>query len=877
MIKQIIKNSILYLSFSFFLLILLMLSSSPVVANTSDEFEEKRVLLISSYSPSFPTFYQQIDGIKDTFDGYPIILDVEFMDSKRFYTDENVSNFYESLKYKMNLIEYDLVMVSDDNGLEFIIDNREELFSDMPIVFLGINNEENARLYSQDSLITGVVEEISISDTIELALTLNPKATKVIALVDDTPTGQADLNRFYEESVNFNDIEFLKIDLSEMNFQKFSNEISNVTDDSILLLVSALRDIEGNSYEFQDSVDLILSNTNQPVYHLFEHGIGDGLLGGRIVSHYSQGTVAADIVLSILKGSNISSVPLVDQSPNIYLIDYMKFEEYGLNIKNLPESTLFLNKELTLFEEYREYVITISIALILQTLVIIALIFSVRNRNKARLEAVLSKENLLTAFKQLEEANEKQKESEKNYKLLGDMLPLNMFHYQIIHDENNRINFKILGINKKLEMFLGMKSHELAGKYAWDVFPQTEQYFIEHYENVALSGKTEIFEGYSKSVDMYLKIIAYKIDDDKMAVVMEDISDNRKKQEEILHISYHDSLTGLFNRRYYEDKLEALDNPKNYPLTIVMSDINGLKLINDAFGHTSGDELLKLAANLIKNSTRKSDLIARIGGDEFVIVMPNTSGIQAGKIIDEINKKAENVTVESIQLSISFGFATKTKIKEDIHKVFRSAEDLMYRVKLIEIPSMRSGAIETILNTLYEKDEKSEIHSRVVSIISEKLAIACKMDRQEVNEVKTAGLLHDIGKIIIPTSILIKEGKLTSEEYNLIKGHPEIGFRILNSTHNLRSISNIVLSHHERWDGLGYPRGLKGENISLQSRIISIADAFDAMTSQRTYRETLTKEDALTEIVKNAGTQFDPKLVETFKLYFDVITDITTE
>lgn len=346
---------------------------------------------------------------------------------------------------------------------------------------------------------------------------------------------------------------------------------------------------------------------------------------------------------------------------------------------------------------------------------------------------------------------------------------------------------------------------------------------------------------------------------------------NVENIDEIIHVSYHDSLTGLHNRRYYDDNIAKFDITENYPLTVVMSDINGLKLVNDAFGHTAGDMLLIETAKVISNSCRETDLIARIGGDEFIIIMPNTSGIEAEKIIGKIHKKAKKVFVESIGLSISFGFDTKNEVSENIQETFRSAEDLMYRVKLTVIPSMRSGAIDTILKTLYEKDKNSEIHSRTVSKISEKIATFYGMNRQEVNEVKTAGLLHDIGKIIIPISIITKKGKLTSEEYSLIKGHPEIGFRILNSTQDMRSISNIVLNHHERWDGLGYPRGIKSDEVPVPSRIIAIADAFDAMTSTRTYRDIFTYEQALKELIDNAGTQFDPELVEVFKLHFDEI------
>jgi diguanylate cyclase (GGDEF)-like protein/putative nucleotidyltransferase with HDIG domain len=471
-------------------------------------------------------------------------------------------------------------------------------------------------------------------------------------------------------------------------------------------------------------------------------------------------------------------------------------------------------------------------------------------------------------------ANKKLKERERQYRLLTEMMPLGIVHYEIINDPyEKKIDFKVLGVNKVFEQLVEKNNSELIGKNIWDIFPKTEKYWIDFFEEIALTGKTNILENYSVSIDKYIKITAYKIESNKIAVIMEDVSEDMKKQKEIIYMSYHDSLTGLYNRRYYEDNLVKLNIPENYPLTLVMSDINGLKLINDAFGHKAGDELLVSAAKIISNCCRECDLIARIGGDEFVIVMPNTDGEEAEKIIKKINEEAKKIKVKSIELSISFGFESKTEIYKKISEVYKSAEDLMYREKLLVRPSMRSEAIETILNTLNEKDKSSEVHSRVVSNISEKIAMAFGMDRLEANEVKTAGLLHDIGKIIIPISIILKEGKLTSEEYNLIKEHPEIGFRILNSTHDMKNIADIVLNHHERWDGLGYPRGIKNNQIPLQSRIIAIADAFDAMTSKRTYREVFTHEQALGEIIKYAGTQFDPELSQIFRDNFNNIIE----
>ncbi len=359
---------------------------------------------------------------------------------------------------------------------------------------------------------------------------------------------------------------------------------------------------------------------------------------------------------------------------------------------------------------------------------------------------------------------------------------------------------------------------------------------------------------------------------EKIIGVIQDVTNSKQKEMELEFAANNDFLTGLYNRRHYEESLAKYDVPDNYPLTIVMADINGLKLINDAFGHKSGDKILVSAANIMSESCRENDLLARIGGDEFVLVLNNTDEIETEEIIKAINDKAQKIKIESIPLSISFGYKTKRNNNDNIQDIFRAAEDLMYREKLVEIPSMRSGAIETILTTLNEKDKYSEIHSRSVSNISEKIAKKYGLERQEISEIKTAGLLHDIGKIIIQESILKKEGKLTTEEYEIMKTHSEIGFRILNSISNMRNISNIVLNHHERWDGKGYPRGISSNEIPLQSRIIAIADSFDAMISERSYREILSKEEALAEIIKNSGTQFDPRLVAIFRSNFDDIS-----
>jgi len=350
----------------------------------------------------------------------------------------------------------------------------------------------------------------------------------------------------------------------------------------------------------------------------------------------------------------------------------------------------------------------------------------------------------------------------------------------------------------------------------------------------------------------------------EMVGVSRNIEKRKKSEQQVLYLSYHDQLTGLYNRRFYEEELERLDSERNLPLSIVMGDVNGLKLINDSFGHVIGDELLKKVAELIRKGSRGNDIIARLGGDEFVIILPKTDANEAEQIINRITDMTISEKVGSIDISISFGYGTKKNPDEKIQGIFKNAEDHMYKKKLFDSPSMRGKAIHAIINTLHEKNKKEEQHSHRVSTICKSIGEALELSEYENEELKSVGLLHDIGKIGIDENILNKAGKLTNEEWEEIKRHPEIGYRMLNTVNDMSDMAYYILYHHERWDGKGYPKGLKGNEIPFVSRIIAIADAYDAMTSERSYRSALPEKTAIMEIQRNAGTQFDAELVSVF-------------
>ncbi len=437
---------------------------------------------------------------------------------------------------------------------------------------------------------------------------------------------------------------------------------------------------------------------------------------------------------------------------------------------------------------------------------------------------------------------------------------------------------KVVLINPIAEQLTGWSQAEASGQPLGKIFNIVHEYTRVRCENpvqkvldtariVELDNHTVLIskEGIERPIEDTAAPIKDEEGNIKGAVlVFRDFTEKREKLKEIEYLSFHDQLTGLYNRRFFEEELKRLDIERNLPLTLVMSDVNGLKLTNDAFGHLLGDKLLQRAAEVMKNELRADDIIARIGGDEFVILLPKTDSEQAAIIVNRINHILSKDKLDSIIMSVSLGWATKKTAMEDMTDVYKKAEDDMYRRKLSESSSMRNKTIKVITKTLYEKNEREQQHSARVSELCETIGMALDLSLEDINELRTVGLMHDIGKITIDDHILDKDGTLNELEWLEIRRHVETGYRILSSVNEYAQLAEYVLAHHESWDGNGYPKGLRGQAIPLAARIIAVADSYDAMTSDRPYRKALSKAFAIGEIKRNSGTQFDPDIVNIF-------------
>lgn len=351
-------------------------------------------------------------------------------------------------------------------------------------------------------------------------------------------------------------------------------------------------------------------------------------------------------------------------------------------------------------------------------------------------------------------------------------------------------------------------------------------------------------------------------------ILIKDITERKVKERRLEYLANHDKLTGLYNRNYIENRMNSFE-PNSTLASIIMVDINGLKRVNDACGHDVGDQILQQTADEISRIVDDEGLAARWAGDDFMVMLPEAGKKKAQKTYHKLKEididcKTSGCELENGCSTISLGIATQKDREENLHETFKRAEKNLYSNKLIYSQSFRSNLLKSLLNTLVAKSHETKEHTLRMADLADQLAQKIDLNYEQRKNLSLVAMLHDIGKTSISEDILKKPDKLNEQEWEEIKKHPAYGYNIASATGEISHVAEDILSHHEKWDGSGYPRGLEGEEIPLLARIISIVDAYDVMTHSRPYKEPYSVEYALKELKDEAGSQFDPGLVEEF-------------
>jgi diguanylate cyclase (GGDEF)-like protein/PAS domain S-box-containing protein len=434
---------------------------------------------------------------------------------------------------------------------------------------------------------------------------------------------------------------------------------------------------------------------------------------------------------------------------------------------------------------------------------------------------------------------------------------------------------RFIRINKAHSEAFGLKNPEEAiGKTDFDFFSEdhAKQAYNDEQQIIA-TGKPAVDieekETFRDKKDRWVSTTKMPFYNEKGELIgtfgiSRDITEKKKADEKIKYLSFHDVLTELYNRAFFEEELKRLDTERQLPITMVMGDANGLKLINDAYGHAKGDILLKRIADILKESFRKEDIISRWGGDEFISILPRTSAEDAKNIVKRIKELCNERGTSEIPLSISFGISTKKSSSENIDDILKIAEEIMYKNKISDNRSIHENLVESLKENLKKGDYRSETRIKKMEEYALLIGKKLKLSNVKLEELSLLLNLHDIGKLALVDEIMAKRGRLTKEEWKIIKELPLIGYRIAESSPKLKPIAESILSHHEWYNGQGYPRGIKGDEIPILSRISFLINSYEAMTRDRSYRKRMTKKEAIEEIKRYSGTQFDPKVVKVF-------------
>lgn len=689
--------------FTLFVLTALLLLQSMTLSVQAEMYEKKHVLFISSYTDQYITVPKQIEGMKQAFEGMDIQLDVEYMDTRRIDTDLNREYFFKYLQYKMGQVQpYDAILVGDDAALHFVVDHQNELFSEIPIFFLCINDVNYALEVAENPYISGVVEQYSVPENIEIALKFHPKTKNVVAIVDNTQTGVGDYHQFYAVKPLFPDINFMHLNVSEYSFQEFASVLKTLPEDSVILFLSMNLDKNGEFMYIHDNIRFLTENTNLPIYRPLIGGVGEGFMGGKMISYVESGRLAAQMAVDYFNGTPLSELKVITECPQYYYFDYQKLMEYNVPAGLIPEDAILVNKNPGIFETYYNEIVVVLIILIVLFLVSFV--------------SVISYLRIRIIHKKLIASNTKLEETYTNLMLSEEEL---REQYNTIQEQVNEITV----LNERVENVL-----ENTRSAIWEFNTKTKQVYVSKkmaqlfdldnsgFMDAATFVQTlvdaesvhtfqkefrELLEGKRRSLEMKTSLVNAKgvkrwflirgkkgncefgSTDCIHGIVME-ITTLKQKESYIQFLAHHDYLTKLPNRiRFMQMMTEELEQGKSG--AVMLLDVDNFKSINDILGHVMGDKLLVAIANRLMEIQNEDLLVSRMGGDEFIILCKNcdTEEKILAKIQSITNTFREPFIIQGKQLNArcSIGITRYPNDGTDVDQLISFADAAMYHVK----------------------------------------------------------------------------------------------------------------------------------------------------------------------------------------------------
>lgn len=671
----------------------------PCLAIKSIGVEEgKRVLFISSYNASFPSLPEQIEGIQSVFSQENILFDIEFMDTKRLYTEETYENFYTSLSYKLDqLPAYDIILVGDDNALQFALDYQEELFNNIPIIFFAVNSQERADLASSNSMITGIVEALSIKETIDIATQIHKRADEIIAIVDNTTTGQIGLELFNNLSKDYEGVTFSHINSEDYSYGEISELLGSYNEETILLYLAMFIDKNGLSNSINESAKMLYEATEIPVYLPYSNGVGEGFFGGKVVYHYEQGREAALMAMEVINGANISDLEMIGESPNQYFFDYDLVEEYQINDDLFPEETIFVNQETSFYEMYYKILWTVFGIVVFLVVTIIILLINNRKRRQSETELlsvntelsslteelVAQEEELQNQYDELTESEKELRISKERYQLVFQASAEGLWDYDFETDATYMSG----------EWHMAYIRHKSMSRWNDIIVEDDKKAYYSILDSVKKGEKSSYeceYRVYNLDNDLcwvHEKGVATYTDDGAIAKLIGshvDITESREMSEKIKELAYYDVLTGLPNRvTLYNDANDKFTYDGSS--VVIFMDLDNFKYVNDTYGHGMGDKILIAMGNRLQTLVDEDTYVYRLGGDEFVLVLNELAHYDLIKstIIKTQELIAEPFIIDKYTFNItsSIGVSVYPDDGKTIETLLMNADTAMYKAK----------------------------------------------------------------------------------------------------------------------------------------------------------------------------------------------------